>query len=71
MTVLTWVGVALAGGLGAVLRLLVDEAVRARRPGGACSTAIRAAPPHSPPADRPCSSRSATSRIGAATPIVA
>lgn len=30
MTVLTWVGVALLGGAGAVLRLLVDEAVRAR-----------------------------------------
>lgn len=35
MSVLLWVGVALAGGTGAVLRLLVDEAVRARRPGGA------------------------------------
>ncbi|MEV4421469.1 fluoride efflux transporter CrcB [Patulibacter sp. NPDC049589] len=34
MTVLLWVGVAVAGGAGSVLRLLVDEAVRARRPGG-------------------------------------
>lgn len=33
MSVLTWIGVALAGGVGAVLRLLVDEAVRARVPG--------------------------------------
>jgi CrcB protein len=35
VTAVLWVGVALAGGLGSVLRLLVDEAVRARRPGGA------------------------------------
>ncbi len=32
MTVLLWVGVALAGGAGAVLRLLADEAVRSRIP---------------------------------------
>ncbi|WP_026910116.1 fluoride efflux transporter CrcB [Patulibacter minatonensis] len=33
MTLLTWLGVALAGGVGSVLRFLVDEAVRARVPG--------------------------------------
>ena len=33
MTALTWVGVAVLGGTGAVLRLVVDEAVRARVPG--------------------------------------
>ena len=42
-----------------------------RRPGGACSTAMSAAPPHSPPAERPCSRRSTSSRIGAATPMLA
>lgn len=35
MNVALWLGVAVAGGVGAVLRFLVDEAVRARRPGGA------------------------------------
>lgn len=40
-----------------------------RRPDGACSVAISTAPPHSPPTARPCSSRSVTSRTGAATPI--
>ena len=45
------------------------EPNRPRLPWGACSTDSSAAPPHSPPADRPCSSRSATSRIGAHTPI--
>lgn len=34
MSVLLWLGVAAAGGTGAVLRLLADEAVRARFPGG-------------------------------------
>lgn len=34
MSVLLWLGVAIAGGAGSVLRLLVDEAVRARIPGG-------------------------------------
>ena len=36
-----------------------------------CSAAISTAPPHSPPTAKPCSSRQASSRIGAATPIVA
>jgi hypothetical protein len=38
---------------------------------GACSTAMSAAPPHSPPAEKPCARRSMTSRIGAQTPICA
>jgi CrcB protein len=40
VTVLLWVGVALAGGAGAVLRLLVDEAVLARVPAGGFPTGI-------------------------------
>ena len=32
---------------------------------GACSTAMRTAPPHSPPAETPCTMRSRISRIGA------
>ena len=36
---------------------------------GACSTDISAAPPHSPPAEKPCRTRSRISRIGASTPI--
>lgn len=35
MTLLLWIGVAIAGGLGSVLRLLVDDAVRARHPDAA------------------------------------
>ena len=33
------------------------------------SSVIRTAPPHSPPSPSPCRKRSATSRIGAHTPI--
>ncbi|HEX7739131.1 MAG TPA: fluoride efflux transporter CrcB [Marmoricola sp.] len=33
MTALVWVGVGLCGGLGAVLRLLVDTSISRRRPG--------------------------------------
>lgn len=33
MSILLWAGVAVLGGAGSVLRLLVDEAVRARRQG--------------------------------------
>ena len=40
-----------------------------RRPGGACSTDISTAPPHSPPTPMPCANRSTTSRTGAITPI--
>ena len=40
MTVLLWLGVAMAGGAGAVLRLVVDEAVRARHPGDGFPTGI-------------------------------
>jgi hypothetical protein len=40
-----------------------------RRPTGACSTDISAAPPHSPPAEKPCRTRRRTSRAGAAMPI--
>ena len=36
---------------------------------GACSTAIRAAPPHSPPAEKPWMIRRVISRMGAQTPI--
>ncbi len=36
-----------------------------------CSAAISTAPPHSPPTAKPWSSRQTSSRIGAATPIVA
>ena len=36
---------------------------------GECSTAIRTAPPHSPPTPRPCAKRSTTSRSGAQMPI--
>ena len=36
-----------------------------------CSAAIRTAPPHSPPTAKPCTSRQASSRIGAATPMEA
>ena len=46
-----------------------NEPYAPRLAGGACSTAISAAPPHSPPADTPWSNRSTTSRTGAATPI--
>lgn len=42
-----------------------------RRPTGACSTTIVAAPPISPPTNRPCSMRMRISRIGAAAPIAA
>ncbi|MNL21865.1 hypothetical protein D3C87_1431780 [compost metagenome] len=40
-----------------------------RQRGGACSTAISMAPPSSPPNDKPCPIRNATSKIGAHTPI--
>jgi CrcB protein len=33
VTAVLWIAVAVAGGIGAVLRLLVDEAVRGRHPG--------------------------------------
>ena len=42
-----------------------------RRPGGAFSTAMIAAPPHSPPTAKPWARRSTHSRIGAAIPICA
>ena len=35
-----------------------------------CSSAISAAPPHSPPTAKPWMSRSRISRIGASTPMV-
>ncbi|SHT14689.1 Uncharacterised protein [Mycobacteroides abscessus subsp. abscessus] len=41
---------------------------RPRRPTGACSTASRAAPPHSAPAASPCRTRSVASAAGASTP---
>ena len=44
---------------------------QARRPSGAFSTAISAAPPHSPPRPTPCRTRSAASASGANTPAVA
>ena len=44
---------------------------RPRRPAGAYSAASSAAPPHSPPTARPWAKRRMTSRIGAATPMVA
>ena len=40
-----------------------------RRPGGAFSTTISTAPPHSPPSPTPCRNRRNTSRSGAAMPI--
>ena len=40
-----------------------------RRSAGAYSTASSTAPPYSPPTPMPCSTRSATSRIGAHTPM--
>lgn len=40
MTVVLWIGVALAGGIGSTLRLVVDEAVRARWPAGGFPTGI-------------------------------
>jgi len=43
----------------------------ARRRSGACSSVVELALACSPPAKKPCRSRSSTSRIGAATPIAA
>jgi len=40
VTVVLWIGVALAGGVGSVLRLVVDEAVRARVPAGGFPSGI-------------------------------
>jgi hypothetical protein len=40
-----------------------------RFPSGECSTAMRTAPPHSPPTPKPCTKRSVTSSTGAHTPI--
>jgi len=40
VTVVLWIGVALAGGIGSVLRLVVDEAVRARVPAGGFPSGI-------------------------------
>src|SRR5215216_3952055 len=40
-----------------------------RLPGGAYSTAISVAPPHSPPTAKPCKKRRTTSRTGAQMPI--
>ena len=42
-----------------------------RRPAGACSTRNAAAPPHSPPVEKPCSMRQINSRIGPSRPIEA
>jgi hypothetical protein len=36
-----------------------------------CSATMRTAPPHSPPTAKPWTSRQSTSRIGAATPMLA
>ena len=44
---------------------------QARRPSGAFSVAISAAPPHSPPSPTPCRKRNAASSQGASTPAVA
>jgi len=44
---------------------------QARRPSGAFSVAISAAPPHSPPSPAPCRKRSAARSHGARTPAVA
>ena len=49
--------------------LRVKLVKKPRRPSGACSSVSEFAPLCSPAADRPCSTRSTTSRIGAATPI--
>ena len=53
-----------------MIPLIVKLVKNARRPSGACSTVSELAPGDSPPADRPWSRRSSTSRIGAAIPIV-
>jgi hypothetical protein len=42
---------------------------RPRRLAGACSTAMRTAPPHSPPAETPWMMRRSSRRMGAAIPI--
>ena len=42
--------------------------IRPRRPAGACSTRNAAAPPHSPPVEKPWNMRQITSRIGAQKP---
>jgi hypothetical protein len=42
-----------------------------RRPGGACSTDIRTAPPHSPPTPTPWAMRSSTRMTGAQMPMAA
>ena len=47
---------------------VAKTAANPRRLGCACSKAINAAPPHSPPTDRPCTIRSRISRIGARIP---
>ena len=47
------------------------EPKKLRLSGGACSTAMSAAPPHSPPAEKPCTTRRKISRIGAQTPACA
>ena len=42
-----------------------------RRPGGACSTDMRTAPPHSPPSANPWTKRKIVSSAGAHAPICA
>ena len=49
--------------------MLVTLAANPRLPLRECSSDISAAPPHSPPTAIPCTTRSSTSRMGAAAPI--
>ncbi len=48
-----------------------QEAYSPRRCGGACSISRAAAPPISPPAEKPCNTRAVSRRIGAPTPMAA
>jgi hypothetical protein len=48
-----------------------SEPKNPRRLGGACSVISVTAPPHSPPMPKPWMKRSTTSRMGAATPMLA
>src|SRR5699024_6211866 len=50
---------------------LANDVANPRDRFGACSNAISAAPPHSPPTATPWIIRKVTKMIGAATPIVA
>ena len=44
--------------------------MRPRLPGGEYSTRNAAAPPHSPPVEKPCTSRHSSSSIGAQMPML-